>query len=83
MKSKHHAASKAPKYGIVRRGGVIALPPGLTEFQLGQRVFFHVSARGVAVQARPKGLFNGRLPSSRVRRVVRSLALYGPRAGTA
>lgn len=66
-------------HSIVRRGGRVALPPETGTFRLGQRVFFHLTAQGFVFADKPKRTFNGRLISSRVRRAIRSLALYGPR----
>lgn len=68
----------------IQREGRVDLPPGLSPFRLGQRVYFHVRDGEVVVQARPKRAVRGRILSSRVRSAVRSLAAYGPRnnAGT-
>jgi hypothetical protein len=65
---------------ILRKGGKVALPPGVSDFKLGQRVYFHLREDGVAFAATPKRAFRGRLLSSRIRRAVRTLAVYGPRA---
>jgi hypothetical protein len=65
---------------IVRKGGKVALPLCVSSFKLGQRVYFHLREDGVAFAATPKRAFRGRLLSSRIRRAVRTLAMYGPRA---
>lgn len=66
--------------GIIQKGGRIALPPDLSTFRLGQRVYFHVCGQDIGFQVKPKRIVRGRLLSSRVRRIVRTLAIYGPRA---
>lgn len=65
---------------ILRKGGKVVLPPLFSTFSLGQRVYFHIGKEGVTFRAQPKRSYRGRLLSSRVRRGIRSLALYGPRA---
>lgn len=67
-------------YSIVRAGGRVALPPGLANLKLGQRMYFHIGRAGVHLARRPRGLHHGRLLSVRLRRAIRSLASYGPRA---
>lgn len=67
-------------YSIVRPGGRVALPPGLANLKLGQRVYIHIGRTGVLLVRRPCGLHRGRLLSVRLRRAIRSLASYGPRA---
>lgn len=55
------------------------MPPELEDFHLGQRIYFHVTTRGVVFGSKPTRTVNGRLPSCRVRRAIRSIATYGPR----
>ena len=74
------SAKEQREFGIVRRDGSIVLPPCVRTFKLGQRVYFYVGKEGVVFRAQPKGIFRGRMLSSRIRRGLRSLASYGPRA---
>lgn len=79
MKAINKYAKKQRDFGIVRKNGRIALPPDFSKFRLGQRVYFHLQKEGVVFAATPKRTFNGRLLSSRIRRGLRTLAMYGPR----
>lgn len=66
---------------IVRSKGRIDLPGDCGHFRLGQRVYFHLGATGeVIFGGEPKRAHRGRLLSSRVRRGLRAIAKYGPRA---
>lgn len=65
---------------IVKRGGKIALPPHLKGLRLGQRVYFHLTSHGVEFGVKPKRVTKGRFLSSRLRRAIRTIAAYGPRA---
>lgn len=65
--------------GVVRKGGHIALPPEISAFRVGQRVYFYVKGRAAVFQTKPSRATNGRLISSRIRRAVYSLAAFGPR----
>lgn len=75
-----HRKSNSNFMSILRKGGVLALPPAVSIFRIGQRVYFHARADGVVISARPRRCTNGRLVSSRIKRGLRSLTLYGPRA---
>jgi len=66
---------------IVRRGRVVTLPPSMATYQLGQRLYFCKTTKGILMTVVPKRTWNGRLLSTRVRRAVRTLAAFGPRAG--
>lgn len=79
MRSKKTPPSRIG-YSVVRHDGRIALPVQIQDFEIGQRVFFHVLGNSVAITARPQRSFRGRFLSCRVRRVVRSFSIYGPRA---
>lgn len=75
--------SKAPPrtgYSIVRPDGGVVLPVQIQDFEIGQRVFFHVRGNSIAITARPRHSIGGRFLSCRVRRAVRSFSIYGPRA---
>lgn len=66
---------------VVRTNGRVDLPGDCGKFKLGQRVYFHLGSKGEVIFALlPKRTYRGRLLSSRVRRGIRSLAMYGPRA---
>jgi len=80
MKSSRNAKSKQTHIGVIRSGGRIVLPPSLAIFKLGQRVYFHWNGRDIVFASTPKRALRGRLLSSRIRRGVRTLRLYGPRA---
>ncbi len=81
MKSKCNLSSfKRREFSIVRKGGIVVLPPGFTTLRLGQRVFFRAGVDGIIVSTKPRAVVGGRLLSRRVRRAIRSLARYGPRA---
>jgi hypothetical protein len=64
---------------VLRKGGVLALAPAASAFRLGQRVYVHADAKRITISARPRRCTNGRLESLRIKRGLRSLALYGPR----
>jgi len=66
---------------LVKRGRVVTLPPSMATYQLGQRLYFCKSTKGILMTVVPKRTWNGRLLSMRVRRAVRTLAAFGPRAG--
>ena len=80
MKSSRSAKSNQTHVGVIRSGGRIVLPPSLATFKLGQRVYFHWNGREIVFASTPKRALQGRLLSSRIRRGVRTLRLYGPRA---
>lgn len=65
---------------MVRPDGAIVLPIQIQDFEIGQRVFFHVRGNSIAITARPQRSIRGRFLSCRVRRAVRSFSIYGPRA---
>ncbi|UDF35516.1 UNVERIFIED_ORG: hypothetical protein LHJ69_23715 [Shinella sp. XGS7] len=79
MKSPRHRITPRTYSALVQRGGCVALPPDLSTFRLGQRVYFHVRGKEIAFQAKPKRAVRGRLLSNRIRRTVRTLAAFGPR----
>lgn len=64
----------------VRKAGRIDLPPTVPGFHLGQRIYFHVTHLGAVLGIRPTRTVNGRLLSTRIRRGLRSIGAYGPRA---
>lgn len=66
--------------GFIRKSGRVDFPPDFGDFKLGQRVYFHLRLNEVALAKFPKRSCNGRLLSCRIRRGLRSLAQYGPRA---
>lgn len=76
-----HRRRSSSSIAIIGKGGTIALPPNFDVFRLGQRVYFHVQGQSVVVTKHPKRVHNGRLPSSRIKKAIRNLATYGPRAG--
>lgn len=80
MKSSRHTTKPRAYASLVQRGGRVALPPDLSTFRLGQRVYFHVQGREITFQAKPKRVVRGRILSSRIRRTVRTLAAFGPRS---
>lgn len=67
-------------FSFVGRGGKVALPPSFADLRPGQRLYFCLTGGGIILSLRPRGLYEGRLLSVRVRQAVRSLASYGPRA---
>ncbi len=67
-------------FSFVGKGGRITFPADFLDLKLGQRVYFDVDERGVVMLMRPRRSHCGRLLSARVRRGIRSLARYGPRA---
>ena len=80
MKSSSSAKLRQRDVSVVRRDGRIVLPPNLATFRLGQRVYFHRDGLEIVFSSKPKRATRGRLLSSRIRRGVRTLRLYGPRA---
>lgn len=79
MRSRANQAS--PSYqSILKKGHVVTLPPEIETFRLGQRVYFCADARGIVIRAKPQRVTGGRLLSSRIRRAIRTLAAFGPRA---
>lgn len=80
MKAHHKSTKQKRSMSIVRKNGRVDLPPDFGTFRLGQRVYFHLHLNEVTLAAMPKRQFNGRMLSCRIRRGIRSLALYGPRA---
>lgn len=80
MTTHSHRRAPLTYSGLVRKGGRVALPPTLFEFSLGQRIYFYVKGSEIGFQATPRRVIRGRLLSSRVCRVVRTLTTYGPRA---
>lgn len=80
MKILRKGAKKSRHFGIIQKNGRVVLPPDFTQFRLGQRVYFHLRSDGVAIASTPKRIFGGRLLSCRIRRGLRTLAMYGPRA---
>lgn len=83
MKILHMDAKKSRNFGIIQKNGRVVLPPDFSQFRLGQRVYFHLRSDGVAIAPTPKRIFCGRLLSCRIRRGLRTLAMYGPRAASA
>jgi hypothetical protein len=79
MKSSPRSAPRIYS-GVVQKGGRVALPSDLANFRLGQRVYFHIRGHEIGFQIKPRRAVRGRLLSCRIRRAVRSLAAYGPRA---
>jgi hypothetical protein len=79
MKSTRPYSIKSRYSAFVQRGGRIALPPDTPDLHLGQRIYFFAQDGQIGFMTRPKGRVHGRLLSARVRRSVRSLAIYGPR----
>lgn len=73
MRTKHSDRSFR---SIARRSGLVALPPGLIWFRLGQRVSFNVRGPSIFAVSKPSGLCRGHLLSSRGRRAFRGLRLY-------
>lgn len=67
-------------YSIVDPDGGIVLSAQIQDFEIGQRVFFHIRGNSVAITARPQHAIRGRFLSCRIRRAVRSFSIYGPRA---
>lgn len=61
------------------RGNMVHLPPKLSGFKVGQRVFFAARDGEIVIHPKPVRVINGRLLSSRVRHAVRSHAMWGPR----
>ena len=70
-------------YGVVRKSGLIALPVDMTGYRPGQRLYFQATVHGLVLEAKATRAVNGRLLSCRLRRAVRSIALYGPRRALA
>lgn len=63
----------------IARRRTVHLPPELTGFKVGQRVFFAMRGGEIRIHPKPVRVVGGRLLSSRVRHAVRSLAMWGPR----
>ena len=61
------------------RGDKVHLPPQLSGFKVGQRVFFAMRDGEIRIHPKPVRVVGGRLLSSRVRHAVRSHAMWGPR----
>lgn len=60
MKSPRLPPTHRTYSALVQRGGRVALPPDLSTFRLGQRVFyFFVRGREVGFRTKPKGLVRG------------------------
>ena len=78
--SKFKSATDRGEIRILRKGGLVALPLSIRGFRLGQRVYFHAYSKWGAMLKIPRRCHKGRFLSTRVRRSVRSLATYGPRA---
>lgn len=55
---------------VLGHQGRVVLPPSVTFFEVGQRVFFSVLQGGVWITAKPKRQLRGRLLSCRVKQVV-------------
>ena len=83
MKSARRQIDSLPYSGLIRKGGRVALPPALSFFQLGQRIYFYIKGAEVGFQTRPKGIVRGHLLSSRIRRMVTTFSSYGPRTRNA
>lgn len=83
MKSSRRLATPRVYSSFVQRGGRVALPPELSTFRLGQRVYFYRRGDEIGFQIKPKGMVRGRLLSSRIRRTTRTLAAFGPRSRNA
>lgn len=62
------------------RDGKVVLPPSFADLRLGQRIYFSFRGHEFVLSLRPRRTCGGRLLSSRVRHVFRSLASFGPRA---
>jgi bifunctional DNA-binding transcriptional regulator/antitoxin component of YhaV-PrlF toxin-antitoxin module len=80
MSAKRRKDQDDRLFSLVGKGGRITFPANFLDLKLGQRVYFDVGERGVVMLMRPKRSHRGRLLSARVRRGIRSLARYGPRA---
>lgn len=66
-------------YPTMVRGNMVHLPPKLSGFKVGQRVFFAARDGEIVIHPKSVRVVNGRLLSSRVRNAVRSHAMWGPR----
>jgi hypothetical protein len=61
--------TKIKKYTTqVEKGGRISWPIGVMNWKIGQRVFFSIIGGKLQLTAKPAGLFQGRVLSSRVAR---------------
>lgn len=80
MKSVRKRVKAPNQFSIIRKNGRVDLPLDLSSLKIGQRVYFHLLQNEVVIAASPRRNFNGRLLSCRIRRGLRSLAMYGPRA---
>lgn len=80
MRAKRRKGQDDRLFSFVGEGDRITFPAGFLDLKLGQRVYFDVDEGGVVMLMRPKRSHSGRLLSTRVRRGIRSLARYGPRA---
>lgn len=65
---KHHA--KDEQQVVLGHQGRVVLPPSVTFFEVGQRVFISVLKGGIWITAKPKKQMHGRLLSCRVKQVV-------------
>ncbi len=50
----------------VEKGGKLSWPCRVFGWKVGQRVYFSVKDDGILVSARPDGLYNGRILSTRI-----------------
>lgn len=81
MKNKKRSSeSLRREYNLLIKDGRVDFPPGFDEFRLGQRIYFQVTPSGLLLLDRPRTVHEGRIYSTRVRRCVRTLARFGPRA---
>ena len=53
---------------FLNRGGRVSLPPMISMFKIGHRVFFSMRDNQILVTRKPAGLFKGRIMSSRISR---------------
>ena len=81
MKSRRSTLNQKTYTARIQKGGRLVLPPDLAAYRLGQRVYFSIFRLEIHLSTKPRQVIHGRLLSSRVKRGVRTLAAYGPRAG--
>lgn len=68
-------------WSLVRSNGRVDLPADFSTYKLGQRVYFYLNKTGqLSFGPAPKRCHQGRLLSCRIKRGLRSLAMYGPRS---
>lgn len=80
-KRAKRAAESSVRHVVELAGNRRALcPPGMPPLRLGQRIFYAVVHGELVAQTWPIVSSDGRLRSSRVRRMAITLARFGPRA---